>query len=186
MAKHDTFVDKLSEILLKNKVITAADAKVYRQQFESSDHDSFDDFLISEGLISKENLLTALSAYYQVPSVDVDGYYIDDELIRNFPKDFLIANEVIPLEMEDDFLVVAAADPSDPDLISKFGKLTSEDIQFQVSIAQDIIDAVEEYYDRSLTETKDAYRDVNDEDLDEEREKQNEFEKEGEIEEDED
>lgn len=186
MSKHTTFVDRLVDILIKSKVITEQDAKVYRQQFESSDSDSFDDFLITEGLISKENLLIALSTYYQLPFVDVEGYYVDGELIRNFPKEFLVNNEVIPLEMEDDFLVVAAAHPADPSLLSLFGKYTSEDIQFQVGLAQDIIDAIEEYYDKSLTETSDIYRDVNDSDLDEEREKQNEFEKDGQIEEDED
>jgi hypothetical protein len=181
MPKQETFVDKLVDILVKSKTVTAPEAKVYRQQFEESDHDAFDDFLISEGLISKEDLLKALSTFYEVPSVDVDGYYIDGELVRNFPKDFLIVNEVIPLEMEDDFLVVAAVNPSDPNLLSRFGKYTSEDIQFQVGIAQDIIDAIEEYHDRSLTDSGDIYRDLGDEDTDEEREKENEFEKDGEI-----
>jgi|SRR5579859_519422 len=179
MPKTETFVDTLVEILVKARLVTSEEARIYRDQFEQSEHELFDYFLISEGLVTKEDLLRALSLYYQVPSVDVLGYYIDPVLIRNFPKDFLIVNEIIPLEMEDDFLVVAAVDPQDPTLLSKLGKFTSEDIQFQVGLAREIIDTIEDYYDKSVTEVPE------DVDLDQEREEQEAFEKEGQLYEDE-
>lgn len=179
MSKQKTYVDKLSEILLKAKAIGPEEMRTYHNQFEQSDHDSFDYFLISEGLVSKENLLNALSTYYQVPPVDVEGYYIDPVLIRNFPKDFLLRNEIIPLEMDDDFLVVAAADPSDDYLLSQLGKFTSEDIQFQVGLSTEIVDTIEEYYDKAVTEVPE------DIDVDQEKAEQEEFEKEGQLYEDE-
>lgn len=177
MAKNHTFVDQLIAIFIKRDVFTEAEGRIYREQFEESDHDSFEDFLMTEGLVSKEDLLDALSVFYKVPAVDVRGYYVDTELIRNFPKDFLLRNEILPLVMEEDFLVVAASTPNNSDLLPQLGNFTSEDIQFYVGLGVDIIDTVEEYYDKSVTEVPD------DIDLHQEREEQDEFERDGQLEE---
>lgn len=152
MQKVQTFVDQLSAILVKNKIISEQEGRTYRDQFEQSDHDAFDYFLLSEGLVSKEDLLNALSILYQVPAVDVSGVFFDRDLLRNFPKDFLLKNEIIPLEWEEDFLIIVAANPADDSLPAKIGVFVSLDVEFQVGIATNIIDAIEEYYDDSLAE----------------------------------
>ena len=131
------------------------------------DKEYFDDFLLEEGLIEEEPLLRALAEYYQVPSVDVTGYFFDTDLLRNFPKDFLLRNRIVPLEMEDDILIVVANDPDNPDLLSSIGAYTSEDIQFRVGLARDITDAVTEFYEKSPTDLLDD-QDLADEQLEEE------------------
>lgn len=178
--RHGIFVERLTEILLKNHAITREEARVYREQFENTDHDNFDEFLVDEGLVSKEDLLNALSVYYEVPAIDVTGQFFDHELVCNFPKDFLLRNEIIPLELDGEILVVVAADPDDSTIEPKIGKFVSSDVEFQVGLARDIADAVKEYYDTAPTEVKE------DEDLDEEREERDEFEREGQIQEEED
>lgn len=180
MADKKTFVDRFCQILVANHTITEEQARIYREQFESADHDSFEYFLYDEGLIEKEFLLKALSNYYQVPSVDVDGYFFDSDLLSNFPKDFLLRNEIIPLELDEDILVVAAADPANETIVSNIGNYVSADVQFQVAFANDICEAVKEYYEKALTEVSE------DADLDEERKEQDEFERDGQINGDED
>ncbi len=175
--ERDIFIERLTDILLRNHAITREEARTYREQFEGTDHDNFDEFLVDEGLVSKEDLLKALGAYYEVPSVDVTGYFFDHDLVCNFPKDFLLRNEIIPLMLDGDILVVAAADPDDSTLEPKIGKFVPNDIEFQVSLARDIADAVKEYYDKSPTEVQE------DVDLDEERKEREEFERDGEEEE---
>lgn len=146
------FVDTMSDILVRQQVITKQEAAVYKEQFEASDVDSFEYFLIDEGLISKEELLTALASQYRVPSIDVTGYFFDSELIRNFPKEFLLKNEIIPVDLDDEFLIIASAHPDNAQLPVEIEKYVSQDVQFNVGIARDIIDAVEEYYDVAVTE----------------------------------
>jgi len=177
-----TFVDRLSDILVKADVVSEQEARVYKEQFEKSDADAFEYFLYDEGLVSKEDLLNALSRYYQVPAVDVEGYFFDHELLLNFPKDFLLRNEIIPLELDEDgnFLIIAAARPDDETLVSKIGIYSSSDVQFQVGLALDIDDAIKEFYDKAVTEVPE------DIDLDTERREKQEFERDGQIREDED
>lgn len=167
MEKREKFAQELSEILVKHRIISEAEGRSMQRAFKNADRDNFDEFLLEEGLVEEAPLLTALSEYYQVPAVDVTGYFFDTELLRNFPKDFLLRNCIVPLEMEDDVLIVVASNPDNPDLLSGMGAYTSEDIQFRVGLARDISDAVKEYYDKSLTDLMDE-QDYQDEQLIEE------------------
>lgn len=167
MEKREKFAQELTDVLVKHGSISEVEGRSMQRAFKNVDRDNFDEFLLEEGLVEEEQLLSALSEYYQVPAVDVTGYFFDTELLRNFPKDFLLRNGIIPLEMEDDVLIIVASNPDNPDLVSGLGAYTSEDIQFRVGLARDISDAVKEFYDKSLTDLMDE-QDYQDEQLIEE------------------
>lgn len=152
MEKREEFAEALCGILVKHKVISEAEGRAMQRSFKNSENDVFDDFLLEEGLVEEEPLLRALSEYYQVPPVDVTGYFFDTQLLRNFPKDFLLRNCIIPLEMDEDIMIVVASNPDNPDLLSAIGAYAPEDIQFRVGLARDISDAVKEFYEKSLTD----------------------------------
>ncbi|EKD48494.1 MAG: hypothetical protein ACD_64C00279G0001 [uncultured bacterium] len=149
--KHEAFVEGLTKILLKRHLISKSDADSLVVAFKGSQKEYFDDFLLSEGLIEKDDLLPALAEYYQVPAVDVVGYFFDHSLLLMFPKNFLFNSAVIPMERDENMLVMVTSDPNDEDLIVQIGNYVSYDIHFNVGIRQDIMDAVEEYYAQSLT-----------------------------------
>lgn len=155
MEKKELFAQEICDILRKNRVVSEPEAKALFRSFKNADKETFDDFLLEEGLIEEEALLKALGEYYKVPSVDVTGYFFDTILLQNFPKDFLLRNKVIPLEIDEDILIVAASEPDDMDLLSGFGAYTSDDIEFRVGLARDICDAVKEFYDKSPTDLLD-------------------------------
>lgn len=147
---HD-FVDSLCTILLKQGALKRDDAQALKKAFYDRSDIGFDEFLLQEGLVSRTQLLNALSEYYQVPAFDVTGYFFEHERLHEFPKDFLLRNLIIPLERDENILVVIAANPGDEDLLPEIGAHVSYDIQFMVGIAQDITDAVKEFYEKSLT-----------------------------------
>ncbi len=156
MRKGDNFVDGLCILLEKNKVFTPQESKDSKRLFKAESQDEFDNFLLQEELVDKEDLLKALSQYYKVPSFDVIGHFFDHQLVTKFPRDFLIRNEIIPLqELNDNMLVVVAASPDDDSLLPNIGNYMSSDIQFMVGIGEDIIETVEEFYDPSLQVTND-------------------------------
>ncbi len=153
MEKRETFAQQLCGILVKQKVIDEAEGRAMQRAFKNSAKENFDDFLLEEGLIEEAVLLRALGQYFQVPPIDVTGYFFDTQLLRNFPKDFLLRNRIIPLEMDvEDIMIVVASDPDNPELLPAMGKYTPEDIQFRVGLGRDISDAIQEFYDKSLTE----------------------------------
>lgn len=145
-------ITKLLVELTRRQVITDEMARDLVHQFDGAEQERFDDFLLQEGIVSKEDLLPALSQVYQVPSTDVEGYFFQTHLLQMFPQDLLMRNGIIPMEQDENILIVVAADPSDPELLARIGEHVSYDIEFFVGIYTDILEAIEEYYDRALTQ----------------------------------
>lgn len=152
MEHHESFVQGISEILVKKRVISEDDAYTLVEDFEQSSKSNFDDFLLEEGLVSEEDLLQALSEYYQVESFDVVGYFFDHELLTNFPKDFLLRNAIIPVTIDQNFLLMVAANPDQENLIVEINKHVPNEIEFYVGFRRDITDQIKEFYDLSITE----------------------------------
>lgn len=167
MKKGETFVEALTTILQKQNAIAPDQAKVLKKAFFDRSDLAYDDFLLQEGLISRTELLNALSTLYQVPAFDVTGYFFSHDLLRQFPKDLLLRLLVIPLEREENTLIMIASNPNDSDLLSQLGKVVSYDLQFMVGLGQDISDAVEEFYDQSIAtiETDDVVNEAVEEDV---------------------
>ncbi|MEX0940453.1 MAG: hypothetical protein WDZ41_03775 [Candidatus Babeliales bacterium] len=165
MTKLKTFVEGFSDILVKNNVIETDRAKAIKKLFYDSAKPSFVYFLLEEGLIDREDILNALSEYYRVPAFDVVGHFFDHHLVRKFPKDLLLRNAMIPLEVDENMLIVIASEPDNPDLLSIIGDNVSYDVRFMVGIEPDITDAVKEFYELAVTQVpedvdiKEEYRD---------------------------
>jgi hypothetical protein len=153
MKNRETFAQELCDILEKNKVIAQKESEAMHKTFKDSEYDQFDNFLLAEGFIEKSDLLRALSQYYSIPSFDVTGYFFNSLLIREYPKDFLISNAIIPLESEDDgMVIVIAANPDAIGLESRMREHASYNAEFLVGLKRDILSAIIEFYDKSITE----------------------------------
>lgn len=150
--RDQVYIKRLTDMLVRLKAISPEESHNLYESFTQSEHEQFDDFLLEQGLVDKFDLLQALSRVYEVPYMDVSGYFFDTLLLHHFPIDFLLSNAVIPYESDGEMLLMVAADPSDPDLLAKIGVHVSSDIIFNVGIYTDIIDAIREYYEPSLTE----------------------------------
>lgn len=148
------FVQELVALLVQQGSLPASAAPDLVKQFQDDSKAEFDDFLRGEGLVTKAQLLAALSQYYGVPAFDVEGYLFDHELLTNFPKDVLLSQVFIPLQIEDNILAVVASVPSD-DLVEKIGEYVPYVIELRVGLQRAIIDAVEEFYDASMTDIMD-------------------------------
>ena len=140
------------EVLVELKYIMPEDAIKLMLTYDESDVDQFDEFLLTEGILEKEELLEALSYYYQVPSFDVVGYFFETHLLRMFDKDMLLRNEIIPMQVDENMMIIVAANPDNSDLLFEIGENVSYDIRFYVGIARDVCDAVKEYYDKADTQ----------------------------------
>ncbi|MFC1842489.1 hypothetical protein ACFLYU_02430 [Candidatus Dependentiae bacterium] len=156
------FVQDLSEILEMNKVFSRDESKAMQKAFEASEKEQFDDFLLEEGLVEEGDLLKALSQYYQVPSFDVLGYFFDHNLITKFPRDFLLREAIIPLEVDENILSVVVSEPDKDGLESMIREYVSYDIVLMVGLRRDICDAVKEFYDSPPSQIEE-YEDIKEE-----------------------
>lgn len=156
MADKTKFVELLGDILVEHHVMSRDRAKDLMKAFGDSSIEEFDDFLLEEGLVEKDDLLATLSKYYQVPSFDTIDHFFETHLLREFPKDFLLRNAIIPLEIENHTLMLMiAAEPDRSGLESAIRGFVSYDIAFHVGLRRDIGDAIKEFYDKSVTEVPD-------------------------------
>jgi len=148
------FIDRLTDIFANQNLITKEEAGVMHKAFEDADSDDFVEFLIDEGFIDTTRMLTALGAYYKVPSFDVEGYFFEHNVLHEFPKDFLLRNGIIPLERDENMLIMVSSEPDNDELLPAIGDHVSYDVRFLVGIRRHIGDAVAEFYDRAITEVE--------------------------------
>ena len=151
MAHINEFVEKISDILVKQKALSDQQAIDLKKGFKDVSPINFEAYLLESSQVSKASLLKALSTYYKLPAFDVSGYLFEHDLLRQLPKDVMLRNNCIPVEVDQDILVVVASEPSD-DLAVTLERFLKNDIQFNVGLAQDIKNAVEEFYDEEPTE----------------------------------
>jgi len=146
------FIDDISIILTQKHLITPQDLVALHRSFKDRNDVSFEDFVLEEGIVEKSDLLAALSDYYQVPAIDVKGQFFDHYDITLIPKNVMLQHYFIPYDRdENDTLWVIAANPNDPHLRVVIGEHVTHNIHFMVGLPTDIIDAVQENYDESIT-----------------------------------
>jgi hypothetical protein len=167
MMREETITESLIALLLERNLITLNDANKLRQDFARSDETAFISFLKDEGVVERDDLLEVLSELYQRPSFDAVGHFFDHQQLLKFPKDFLLRYGIIPLEVDENVLIIVAADPEDPNLLKDIGEHVSYDIHFYVSFRDDICDAVKEYYDTAITEVTEDGEPLEDNEVDE-------------------
>jgi len=148
--RDQAFIDGFCALLVKSGALKNRDAQELQELFERSTAIYFEDFLLEEDIVSKEDMLQTLSEYYQMPAVDVIGVFFDHHLVRMFPKDVMLRDGFIPFERDGDILLVIAARPRHPALSQVIGDYVSYDVAYMVGIYNDITDQVQEFYDQSI------------------------------------
>lgn len=151
MKREKSFVEAFSNILIQQHLLQKQDTHLLAQEFTNRDDVTYEEFLLEEGLVEKEDLLKAMSQYYGVPAVDVLGEFFEHYLIHLFPKDVMLRWGFIPHYRDNDTLFVIAANPTHPDLPWIINQYIFHDISFRVGFLSDIRETIEEFADTSIT-----------------------------------
>jgi hypothetical protein len=152
MAVKDEVIDGLINILAERGVLKAEDAGSLKREFETNDAQHFEDFLLEEGLVEKDELLQALQQLYGVRAIDVLGEMFDHDLLVMIPKDVLLRNFCLPYYREENILFVITNDPSNDELVEILQKFVSYDIEFFVGIPMHIDMMIKDFYQDELYE----------------------------------
>lgn len=150
MAKKQMFVSKLADAFVKLQVFSAEEAESLVKEFQGRAKGRIDDFLLDEGIVDRETLLKALQAVYGVAPFDVRGHFFNHQLLLFFPKDFLLNQGFIPLDVDDEIMTIVMSNPEDEETLDTLSRYVSYNVNVFVGIRRDISDAVEEYYDEDV------------------------------------
>jgi len=93
----------------------------------------FGEICIQEGLISEDDLAHALAEQFNLEYVDLASFKLDEELLNSLPPDALYRFHFAPLEMTDNEMIVAVADPTDVVKLDELELLFDRPLQIRIA-----------------------------------------------------
>ncbi|KAA0893940.1 GspE/PulE family protein [Oryzomonas rubra] len=123
---------KIGTILIERGALAADQLPVVLDKLTTSKL-RFGEICIQEGLISDDDLAHALAEQFNLEYVDLASFKPDEELLNSLPPDALYRFRFVPLEMTEDFMVVAVADPTDVVKLDELELLFDRPLQLRIA-----------------------------------------------------
>ena len=146
--------NRLGELLVLEKLISLAQLRAAQDEQQKSGA-NLGYTLAKLGYISDTEITNFLSQQYRVPTVNLEEYEIDAEILKLVSKDQCEKHRVVPVSRAGSSLIVAMADPTNLNAIDDLKFLTGYNIEPVIASEQAILAAVEKYYN-----TGPSYEDV--------------------------
>ncbi|MEE9384643.1 MAG: type IV-A pilus assembly ATPase PilB [Nannocystaceae bacterium] len=138
--------DRIGELLVREALISAEELhQAQADQRTSGRRLAYS--LTKLGILAETELTEFLSKQHGVPSISLDEFEIDPEVIALVPKDVALKHTIIPVQRAGPSLIVAMSDPSNMYAIDDLKFLTGLNIEAVVTTDTSIENAVERYYD---------------------------------------
>jgi type IV pilus assembly protein PilB len=137
--------NRLGELLVREKLISLAQLR-QAQEEQSKSGKNLGYALAKLGLISEGEVTNFLSQQYRVPTVNLEEYEIDAEILKLVSKEQCERHRVIPVSRAGSSLIVAMADPTNLNAIDDLKFLTSYNIEPVIASESQIAAAVDRYY----------------------------------------
>ncbi len=139
--------DRIGELLVRENIISAEQLKQARQdQQKTGKRLAYS--LAKLGILGEKDLTEFLSKQYGVPSISLEEFEIDPEVIELVPKDVARRHTAIPVQRAGSTLIVAMADPTNIYAIDDLKFLTGLNIEPVVSTDAAIEGAIVRYYEK--------------------------------------
>lgn len=103
----------LSNDLVKNDVVRLKTIKRVQMQYMEDPTLTIEDALIKEGLVTEEQIYQLVADKMHLPLVDLNTYFIDEEILEVIPENMIEDYNVMPLTRDESTLLVAMINPLD-------------------------------------------------------------------------
>ncbi len=142
--------ERIGELLVRENLINLTQLKKAKDtQRKSGERLTYT--LTKMGMVGERELTTFLSRHYGVPSINLEDFQIDDDVIKLIPKELAYQHQVLPVSRAGSALIVAMADPSNLHAIDDIKFRTTYSVEVVVSSEEAIRKALDRYYDESTT-----------------------------------
>lgn len=138
--------DRIGELLVRENLISTQQLRE-AQTDQRTTGKRLAYSLTKLGILQETELTDFLSKQYGVPSITLDDFEIDPDVIGLVPKEVAQKHMLIPVQQAGNSLIVAMADPSNIYAIDDVKFMTSLHIEPVVSTDAAIEAAIERYYD---------------------------------------
>jgi type IV pilus assembly protein PilB len=146
-------MSRLGELLVREKMISLQQLQKAQEEAKRSGK-RLGHALTQLGYVKQEDLTQFVAKQYSLPSIQLNDFDIDPEVLKLIPKDIARKHMVIPVNRAGATLIVAMSDPSNIYAIDELKFLTQYNIEPVVASEQAIEEAIARYYEKGpdLTE----------------------------------
>ncbi len=154
-----TAVDRLGDILIQENLITREQLVQALSEQKSTGH-RLGYLLVKLGLVQEVEITKLLARQYRLPAVDLSRFEVDPKIIKLIPPDVAKKNVVLPLKREGRTLTVAMADPTDQGLLQDLKFITRFDLFPVIAGEFTLRTMIDKYYESSDDQLADILRDM--------------------------
>lgn len=145
LVRHSPPAGSVGEYLVETGALDADDlARARRLGVESNE--PLESVLIKLGLVGEVELAGAYAAHLGIPLVSREGFPDAPVMPERFSRAFLRESRIVPIDVSDDGLVLAMADPLDDWTADAMAHVAGRPVLRQVAAAADIEAAFERLY----------------------------------------
>lgn len=128
---------KIGEILLERGDLTVGQHAYLVEKLKGVTL-RFGELCLQEGLVSEEALHQALAAQFGLDYLDLTALKLDEHILALYPADIFYRYSFVPVEMIDDVLVIAVADPTDVVKLDDLELLLDRTLQVKIAAPSSI------------------------------------------------
>jgi type IV pilus assembly protein PilB len=137
--------NRLGELLVREKLISLSQLR-HAQEEQQKSGNNLGYTLAKLGYVSDDEITSFLSQQYRVPTVNLEEYEIDPEILKLVQKEPCERHKVVPVSRTGNSLIVAMADPTNLNAIDDLKFLTGYNIEPVIASETAIHAAIEKYY----------------------------------------
>ncbi len=147
---------KLGEVLIESGLISEEQLQK-ALSIQKEKKQKLGTVLIHEGFVTKEQITEALSTKLKIPVILCHEMHIDDSLKKIVSKEAALENLIFPVELKNNVLTLAMADPLDYKTIDNIAFKNNIRVKEVISYDWSIKKAIEENYEERLEEVFDQF-----------------------------
>jgi len=137
--------NRLGELLVREKLISLQQLR-QAQEEQNRSGQALGYTLQKLGFLSDTEITNFLSAQYRVPTINLEEYEIDADIVKLVSKEQCEKHKVVPVSRAGSSLVVAMADPTNLNAIDDLKFLTGFNVEPVIASEAAILAAIERYY----------------------------------------
>ncbi|MDB9822609.1 ATPase, T2SS/T4P/T4SS family [Deltaproteobacteria bacterium] len=141
---------KLGELLIETGLLAVEQlTEALKTQQETGKR--LGEILIEMNFISEEEMAFALAMQLKIPYIDLFDYSIQEKVLESIPREIAMKFTCVAIELKNNILNVAMADPLDLNTIKDLQFITGYNIQPSISTPSQIMEALQKHYNPEKT-----------------------------------
>ena len=133
--------DPFSALLISEGLVSAEQLAEVTRVAESSGKKLHDE-IVRLGYAPGDKVMRALAKAHRLKFVDLTGITVEQDVIDLLPESVARENSIFPVSKEGNTLRIAGSDPTDIDTQDKLRFILNRDVQYALAPREQIIEAI--------------------------------------------